>query len=135
MRTRCAVLICLLVSGAVAGPQAQEMRRPRSEALPPELPGPLYIPDRTARLGPENFRLTTDGRILRIRQQLPTTPDDEFTPISELPPDERLPAAPMLVGAYAFVALAIFAYLVSLSRRLQGVAREIARLEAQIKRP
>jgi CcmD family protein len=109
------LLVSLLVSGAVAEPQAQETRRPR--------------------LGPENVRVTPDGRMLRIRQQLPTTPDDEFTPISELPPDERLPAAPMLVGAYAFVALAIFAYLVSLSRRLQGVAREIARLEAQIKRP
>jgi CcmD family protein len=129
------LLVSLLVSGAVAEPQAQETRRPRSEALPPELPGPLYFPDRMPRLGPENGRVTPDGRMLRIRQQLPTTPDDEFTPISELPPDERLPAAPMLVGAYAFVALAIFAYLVSLSRRLQGVAREIARLEAQIKRP
>ena len=104
MRTRCAVLICLLVSAAVVAPRAQETRRP-------------------------------DGHMLRIAQQLPTTPDDEFTPIDQLPPEERLPAAPMLVGAYAFVALAIFAYLVSLSRRLTGVAREIARLEAQIKRP
>jgi CcmD family protein len=92
------------------------------------------MPDRTPREQRDDFRLTLDGRLLRVAQQLPTTPDDEFTPIDELPPEERLPAAPMLVGAYVFAGLAIFGYLVSLSRRLAGVAREIARLEARIKR-
>ena len=61
-------------------------------------------------------------------------PTDEFEPISELPADERLPAAPMLVGAYVFVAAALFFYVFSLSRRLNAVAREMVRLESQIKR-
>ena len=30
---------------------------------------------------------------------------EEFTPIDQLPPQEQLPAAPLLVGAYAFVLL------------------------------
>jgi CcmD family protein len=68
----------------------------------------------------------------RLAQQKPA--DDGFEPISELPPDERLPAAPMLVAAYAFVVLALFGYLVSIGRRLGAVKQEIARLEADVKR-
>jgi CcmD family protein len=62
-------------------------------------------------------------------------PVDEFKPISEIPPEDRLPSAPLLVGAYAFVMLAIFAYLVSLSRRLNAVARDLAKFDSQSKRP
>lgn len=67
-----------------------------------------------------------------VRQQ--SGPDDGFRPVSELPPDEKLPAGPMLVAAYVFVVVALFAYFVSLSRRLNAVNREISRLDAQIKR-
>jgi hypothetical protein len=59
---------------------------------------------------------------------------DEFVPISELPPEEQLPAAPMLVAAYVFVVLALFAYLLSVSRRLGAVKEDIARLEAETRR-
>lgn len=76
-----------------------------------------------------------NGRIeLAQATQPPRRDDDGFEPLSELPPDERLPAAPMLVGAYIAVVLAIFLYLLSLSRRLASVKNEIARLETEIKR-
>jgi CcmD family protein len=40
----------------------------------------------------------------------------------------------MLVGAYSFVAIALFAYLVSLARRLTAVQHELERLEGDVKR-
>ena len=61
-------------------------------------------------------------------------PQDEFVPIDELPPQDQLPAAPLLVAAYAFVVLALFAYVVSVARRLSGVQRDLDRLESDLKR-
>ena len=58
----------------------------------------------------------------------------EFVPIDQLPPQDQLPAAPLLITAYSFVALALFAYLVSVARRLTTVQREIERLESDLKR-
>jgi CcmD family protein len=58
----------------------------------------------------------------------------EFLPIDQLPPQDQLPAAPLLVAAYSVVLLALFAYLVSVARRLVGVQRELERLEADLKR-
>ena len=58
----------------------------------------------------------------------------EFVPIDELPPQDQLPAAPLLVTAYSFVVLALFAYVVSVARRLSGVQRELDRLESDLKR-
>lgn len=57
-----------------------------------------------------------------------------FVPVDQLPPEEQLPAAPLLVGAYAFVLVALFLYLVSLSRRMTVVQREVERLETDLKR-
>ena len=64
----------------------------------------------------------------------PPTPTDEFVPISQLPPQDQLPAAPLLVTAYAFVWIALFGYLVSVGRRLTKVQREVERLESDISR-
>jgi hypothetical protein len=61
-------------------------------------------------------------------------PDDEFRPLSELPPEEQLPAAPMVVAAYIFALLAFFAYVFTLSRRLSAVKQEMSRLEGELKR-
>ena len=55
-------------------------------------------------------------------------------PIDELPPQEQLPAAPLLVGAYAFVLLMLFAYMVTVSRRLTVIQREVDRLDSDLKR-
>jgi CcmD family protein len=54
--------------------------------------------------------------------------------VDQLPPQEQLPAAPLLVGAYAFVLLMLFAYLFIVSRRLTVVQREVERLEGELKR-
>jgi CcmD family protein len=59
---------------------------------------------------------------------------EEFTPIDQLPPQEQLSAAPLLVGAYAFVLLMLFGYLVMVSRRLTTIQSEVDRLDADLKR-
>jgi CcmD family protein len=64
----------------------------------------------------------------------PPSATDEFVPISQLPPQDQLPAAPLLVTAYSFVWLALFGYLVSVAQRLSKVQREVERLESDMKR-
>jgi CcmD family protein len=59
---------------------------------------------------------------------------DEFVPISQLPPQDQLPAAPLLVSAYAVVLVVLFGYMLSVSRRLSSVQREVQRLEGDLKR-
>jgi CcmD family protein len=70
-----------------------------------------------------------------VAAQAPQTEQqDEFRPLSELPPQDQLPAAPLLVSAYAVVLLALFFYVLSVARRLNTVQREVQRLESDIKR-
>jgi len=69
----------------------------------------------------------------RSQPQQPPQQQDEFVPIDELPPQDQLPAAPLLIAAYSFVALALFAYVVSVARRLGTVQRELERLESEVK--
>lgn len=59
---------------------------------------------------------------------------DEFVPISQLPPQDQLPSAPLLIAAYSFAWLAIGGYVLSVARRLTTVQREIERLEADTAR-
>ena len=68
------------------------------------------------------------------RQQPRPEPQDEFVPISELPPQDQLPSAPLLIGAYAFVWLALGGYVLSVARRLNSVQREIERLDTDVKK-
>ena len=68
-----------------------------------------------------------------LAQQQPKQ-QEEFTPIDQLPPQEQLPAAPLLVGAYAFVLLMLFGYLLMVSRRLTVIQREVDRLDSDVKR-
>lgn len=65
--------------------------------------------------------------------QQPGEQVDEFVPISELPPEDQLPAAPLLVSAYACVVLLLGGYVWSVGRRLSGVQQEMKRLELEIK--
>ena len=58
---------------------------------------------------------------------------DEFVPISELPPTEQMPAAPLVVAAYVFVLAAFFVYMLSVAKRVGAVQREVHALEAEIK--
>ena len=70
---------------------------------------------------------------MRLAQAQP--PQQEgFLPLDQLPPQEQLAAAPLLVGAYAFVLVMLFGYLVSVSRRLTTIQREMDRLDADMKR-
>lgn len=62
----------------------------------------------------------------------PQAAQDEFVPIDELPPEERLPAAPLLIAAYGFVWLALLGYLWSIWRRLGSVEREIAEVGRRV---
>ena len=66
--------------------------------------------------------------------QPPPQQQDEFVPIDQLPPQDQLPAAPLLIGAYSFVVLVLFVYLLSVARRLQTVQRELERLEVDMNR-
>jgi CcmD family protein len=71
---------------------------------------------------------------IAAEQPQQTEQQKAFVPVSELPPQDQLPAAPLLVSAYAFVWLAVFGYVVSVARRLSVVQRECERLEADISR-
>lgn len=57
-----------------------------------------------------------------------------FVPVDTLPPSEQLPAAPLLIGAYAFVWLAVMVYLFSIWRRLNKVEADMRALAHKIQR-
>jgi CcmD family protein len=154
MRPLTALGALLFMTATVSAFQATRPS-PGNPALPPDPPPPLYLaapPEQELRRLHEPPTEDEIERLLRTRQRdvrpvgtqgaaaqasgvQQTQPTDEFIPISEIPPEDRLPAAPMLVAAYAFVMLAIFGYVLSLSRRLNAVARDLAKFEAQSKRP
>jgi CcmD family protein len=48
--------------------------------------------------------------------------------MKQLPPGEQMPAAPLLVGAYAFIWVAIAVYLWTIWRRLNKVEAEMRAL-------
>ena len=54
---------------------------------------------------------------------------DEFVPIDQLPPEEQMPAAPMVVAAYGFIWVAFMAYVFTLVKRVQRVEEDLRRLE------
>jgi CcmD family protein len=72
--------------------------------------------------------------VLAAQQPPPPEQQEQFRPVTELPPQEQYPVLPLLVGAYVFVVVVLFLYLVSLARRLSAVQREVGRLEADMKR-
>ena len=59
----------------------------------------------------------------------------EWVAVNSLPQQEQIPAPPLLIGAYSFVMLVFFGYVISVARRLQSVEKEIERLERDIKKP
>ena len=54
-----------------------------------------------------------------------TAAQDGFVPIDELPPEDRLPAAPFLVGAYTITLVLLVGYVWLLWRRLGVVQRDL----------
>lgn len=57
---------------------------------------------------------------------------DGFVPVGQLPSVEQLPAAPLVIAAYAFIWVAMLAYLFLLWRRLASVDRDLAALRRVI---
>ena len=55
-----------------------------------------------------------------------------FVPINDLPAAEKLPAAPFLVVAYAFVWVALMVYLWTIWRRLNKVETDMQALERRV---
>ena len=58
----------------------------------------------------------------------PPAGQGEFVPVDSVPPGDQLPAAPLLIAAYAFVWLATIVYLFSIWRRLNKVEHEMRAL-------
>ena len=79
--------------------------------------------------------IVTSGPAI-VYAQGPTTTEQqgEFVPAGDLPQRELVPAAPLLIGAYSFVMLALFGYVLSVSRRVGAMKADIARLEGELKR-
>ena len=78
--------------------------------------------------------VTCWGAAAAARQaQPPPTPAQEgFVPIDQLQQKEQLPAAPLVMAAYAAAWLVIFGYVWSIWRRLSQVEQEIASLNQRV---
>ena len=59
----------------------------------------------------------------------PQPSPDEFVPLSEVPPEEQIPAINLIAAAYGFVWIAVVGYVWSLGRRLQKAEADLAALE------
>jgi CcmD family protein len=55
----------------------------------------------------------------------PPAGQSEFVPVDSVPLSDQLPAAPLLVTAYAFVWVAVMVYLWTIWRRLNKVETEM----------
>jgi type VI protein secretion system component VasF len=64
----------------------------------------------------------------------PPAAQDGFVPASSLPPGQQLPAAPFLVGSYAFFLVLMMFYLWTIWRRINKVEREMQELERRTQR-
>lgn len=73
------------------------------------------------------FALLLAAPVSGLAQPQPSP--DEFVPISEVPPEEQIPAINLVGAAYAFVWLAVLGYVWSLGRRLGKAEADLARLE------
>jgi CcmD family protein len=67
-------------------------------------------------------------------QQPPPKPaaQDEFLPIDQFAPKEEMPAAPLVMAAYAIAWLVPFVYVLSVWRRLGKVEGEIAEVNRRL---
>jgi CcmD family protein len=61
--------------------------------------------------------------------QSPQPPaQEEFVPLSEIPPEEQIPAFTLVASAYALVWIVLLGYVWSVSRRLHAVESELTSL-------
>ena len=74
------------------------------------------------------------GALLLVAPGLAAQPpgQDQFVPVKELPPSEQMPAAPLLITAYAvFLVLVVF-YVWTVARRLNKVDTDMRTLEQRM---
>ncbi len=66
--------------------------------------------------------------------QPPPSPDakQEYVPVDPTVDQEQLPAAPLVIGAYTVVWVAVVLYLWSIWQRLSRVERELAQVSRRI---
>ena len=57
---------------------------------------------------------------------------DEFVPIREIPAEDQVPAAPLVIGAYGVAWLAILLYVWSLWKRQARVEAELQALNSRL---
>ncbi len=69
------------------------------------------------------------GATLLAQEPVPGSSPDGFVPLSSLPPGEELPAAPFVVGAYAFFLVLMMFYLWTIWNRLSRVEKELKEFE------
>jgi hypothetical protein len=62
----------------------------------------------------------------------PPAGQSEFVPVDSVPIADQLPAAPLLIAAYAFVWLAAMVYLWSIWRRLNKVEDDMRALAQKV---
>jgi hypothetical protein len=62
----------------------------------------------------------------------PTAAQEEFVPVDQLPEQESLPAAPLVIGAYAIAWIAVTIYLWSIWQRTGRVERDLAELSRRV---
>jgi len=62
----------------------------------------------------------------------PPAGQSEFVPVKELPPSEQLPAAPLLIAAYAFFLVLMIVYVWTVWRRLGKVDADLHALEQRM---
>jgi hypothetical protein len=60
-----------------------------------------------------------------VLAQQPAAVPDGFEPVTDIPPDEQLPAAPLVAAAYAFIWVAVIVYVGMLWRRLGAVQKDL----------
>ena len=63
----------------------------------------------------------------------PPAAQDEFVPMAELPPDEQLPAVPLVFIAYGLIWLGVLVYVMTIWRRQTAVQKELEALKRQLR--
>jgi CcmD family protein len=65
-------------------------------------------------------------------QQPPAGATDGFVPVENLGNQEKIPAAPLVMGAYAIAWIMVFGYLWSIWQRLNRVERELGEVSRRV---
>jgi CcmD family protein len=68
----------------------------------------------------------------RPAEQRPPEPPAGFVPADSLPQQEQLPAAPLVITAYAVAWVLVFGYLWTIWQRLGRVERELAEVRRRV---